>query len=68
MKASYDSHTDTLCLLLRVNAKVVESDEARPGVILDYDEEGNIVSIEILDASTRVTDADKIEFETVESG
>ena len=68
MKASYDSHTDTLSLLLKANAKVVESDEARPGVILDYDAEGNIVAIEILDASTRVTEADRVEFETIGSG
>ena len=68
MKASYDSHTDTLSLFLKTNAKVVESDEARPGVILDYDADGNLVSLEILDASTRVTDADKFEFEKIESG
>lgn len=68
MKASYDSHTDTLSLFLKSDVKVVESDEACPGVILDYDAEGNLVSLEILDASTRVTDADKFEFEKIGSG
>jgi uncharacterized protein YuzE len=68
MKASYDPHTDTLSFLLRTNATVAESDEPRPGVILDYDAEGNLVALEILDASTRVTDADKVEFETIGSG
>ena len=67
MKASYDPHTDTLSFLLRINATVAESDEPRPGVILDYDAEGQLVSLEILDASTRVTDADKVEFETVKT-
>jgi len=67
MKASYDSHTDTLSILLRANARVVESDELRPGIIVDFDEEGNLVSLEILDASTRVTDADKVDFETIKS-
>jgi uncharacterized protein YuzE len=35
-------------------------------VILDYDEDGNLVSLEILDASIRVTEAGKVEFQTVE--
>ena len=33
-------------------------------MILDYDGEGNLVSLEILDASRRVTDAHRIDFET----
>jgi len=35
-------------------------------VILDYDDEGNLVSVEILDASVRVSDAQKVEFQKVE--
>ena len=55
MKVTYDKAADILTLLLR-DAPVAESDEDKPGVILDYDDEGNQVSIEILDASARVTD------------
>ena len=43
---------------------MAESGEDRPGVILDYDEHGDLLAIEILDASRRVTDARKIEYET----
>ncbi len=42
----------------------MESDEDKPGVILDYDEYGDLVSLEILDASRRVTKAKKMEFQT----
>jgi uncharacterized protein YuzE len=64
LKATYDARTDTLSIILKVDAVVAESDEDKPGVILDYDQDGNLVSLEILDASRRVTDARRIEFET----
>ena len=62
MKAKYDARTDTVTLELSGGA-VVESDEDKPGVILDYDALGNLVGIEILDASRRVTEARSMEFE-----
>lgn len=67
MKVSYDERTDILSVVLRAGVQVAESDEDKPGVILDYDAQGNLVSLEILDASRRVTETRKIEFETVES-
>jgi len=63
MKITYDEATDTLSVVIRDDVAVVESDEDKPGVILDYDADGNLVSIEILDASRRVTDARRVEFE-----
>jgi uncharacterized protein YuzE len=66
MKVRYDRKTDTLSLVLRDNVKVVESDEDKPGVILDYDKDGNLVSLEMLDASRRVTDARKVDFQLAE--
>lgn len=65
MKASYDQRTDTLSVILKENTAIAESDEERPGVILDFDTDGNLVSLEILDASKRVTETHKIEFQTV---
>ena len=64
MKVSYDEKTDTLSMILKDNTPVAESDEDKPGVILDYDKAGNLVSLEILDASRRVTEARKVEFQT----
>ncbi len=66
MKVNYDQRTDTLSVILKDDAQVAESDEDKPGVILDYDDRGDLVSLEILDASQRVTEARKIEFQMAE--
>ena len=66
MKVAYDARTDTLSVILRDGVAVAESDEDRPGVILNYDATGDLVSLEILDASQRVTDARKVEFRLAE--
>lgn len=63
MKVTYDPRSDTLSIVLREDVPVAESDEDKPGVILDYDESGNLLALEILDASTRVTEAGKIEYQ-----
>jgi uncharacterized protein YuzE len=62
MKVIYDRETDTLTIIFS-DALVAESDEDKPGVILDYDEAGNLVSLEILDASQRVTLPSRIEYQ-----
>jgi YD repeat-containing protein len=64
MSVSYDKTTDTPSMILKDNIPIAEIDEDRPGVILDYDAVGNLVSIEILDASKRVTETRKVEFQT----
>ncbi|MCH8208806.1 MAG: DUF2283 domain-containing protein [Nitrospinae bacterium] len=66
MKVIYDQKTDTLSVVLKENIPVEESDEDKPGVILDYDKDGNLLSLEILDASKRVTDTRKVDFQTKE--
>ena len=65
MKATYDARTDTLSIIFKQGVEVAESDEDKPGVVLDYDEHGNLVSLEILDASKRIGEARRIEFEMV---
>jgi uncharacterized protein YuzE len=62
MKVIYDRETDTLTVIF-AETPVAESDEDKPGVILDYDTSGNLVSLEILDASRRVTLPSKIEYQ-----
>jgi uncharacterized protein YuzE len=53
MKAIYDPEVDVLRILFR-DSPIEESDEDKPGVILDYDKDGNLVGLELLNASQRV--------------
>ena len=62
MKVIYDRKTDTLTIILS-DLPVEESDQDKPGVILDYDAQGNLVSLEILDASRRVKSPSQIEYQ-----
>ncbi len=54
MKIIVDKETDTLYFRLD-EKKIVESEEVRPGVILDYDENDSVVGVEFLNVSTRAT-------------
>ncbi len=57
MKLHYDPSTDALYLRL-ADTPVAESEEVRPGVVLDYDSEDRTVAIEIRDLQKRFPDAD----------
>ena len=61
MKVSYDPEVDVLRIVF-TQAPVAESDEDKPGVILDYDRDGNVVALEILGASKRVENPHSIEY------
>jgi len=61
MRVTYDPEVDVLRILFS-SAAIEESDEDKPGVILDYDKDGNVVGMEILDASRRVDDPRAVEF------
>jgi len=41
---------------------IEESDEDKPGIIMDYDTGGNIVGMEILDASKRMENPRSLEY------
>lgn len=62
MKVIFDSITDTLSIIFRED-KVTESDEVKEGVIIDYGNDGKIVSMEILNASEQISEPQGIFYE-----
>jgi uncharacterized protein YuzE len=52
MKLKVDREADALYLRLD-DSKIVESEEVSPGVVLDFDEHGQVVGIEMLNLSKR---------------
>lgn len=61
MRVIFDPETDTLTILFS-DALVEESDEVKPGTILDFDAAGNLVSMEILNASKHVKTPSQIDY------
>ena len=48
--------------LLFSSAPIEESDADKPGFIIDYDKAGNVVGLEILDASERLENPRAVEY------
>ncbi len=61
MKVTYDQEVDALRIILNDEA-IEESEEDRPGIIIDYDKHGNVVGLEILDASTRIANPRALDY------
>jgi uncharacterized protein YuzE len=66
MKLKVDKKNDALYLRLDENA-IVESEEVRPGVILDFDRNGRVVGVEFLNITERVNqeELNTLEFQTL---
>ena len=62
MKIKYDRQTDIIYIRFS-DAKIIESDENKSGIIFDYDIIGNIVGIEVLNASSKMGQVNSIEYE-----
>jgi uncharacterized protein YuzE len=52
MKLKIDHEADALYLRLH-DAKIIESEQVAPGVIVDYDRRNRVVGVEVLDVSER---------------
>lgn len=62
MKIRYDKETDIVYIRFS-DLKIVESDQEKPGIILDYAEDGRIVGIEVLHASENMVNENGILYE-----
>jgi uncharacterized protein YuzE len=62
MKVKYDKEVDILYIKLS-DLPIKETDEGKPGVILDYAADGSIVGIEILNASIKMPHPNVLEHE-----
>jgi len=62
MLIKYDKEVDVVYIQFS-EKKVFESDEDKPGIILDYDDEGNIVGIEVLEASKKMLHPNGVTYE-----
>ena len=62
MKLKIDKQADALYLRLD-DSTIIESEEITPGIVLDYDENDQVVGIEVLSLSKR---APKLNFQQLE--
>ncbi len=64
MRISYDEVDDAMYIRFS-ETEYYQSDEVKEGVILDFDKEGRIIALELLDVSKRLPKAsmDSINFE-----
>ena len=62
MRVKYNKENDILLILLS-DKKVHESDQDKKDMIIDYDSEGKIIGIEILNASKNIISPTKMEYE-----
>jgi uncharacterized protein YuzE len=62
MKIKYDKESDVL--YIKFNSEPIsESDQEKPGIIIDYSENGQIVGIEVLKASSKVDEINGVFYE-----
>ena len=64
MKIEYDRRADAMYIRLRAGT-VVESDEVRPGVVFDFEADGKVLGIEMLDVSERTDNPRELAMELV---
>ena len=57
MRLKVDAEADALYFRLDEEQVIENSEEVQPGIILDFDAQGQVVGVEILDLSARIAPA-----------
>jgi uncharacterized protein YuzE len=64
MKITYNPQVDVLSIFFK-ETKIFQSDPEKTDLILDYDQEGNIVKLSIMNASTQIVNLDDVEYSII---
>ena len=67
MKIEYDPKADAMYIRLK-SGSIAVSDEIRPGLVIDFDEEGKVLGIEMLDVSLRTDNPRELSLSLVGTG
>lgn len=61
MKVVYDPDKDILQITF-IETTIEETAQIAPGLVLDYDEDGNVIGLELVNASTKVDNPQNISY------
>jgi uncharacterized protein YuzE len=67
MKIEYDPKADAMYIRMRAGT-ASESDEIRPGLVIDFDADGKVLGIEMLDVSLRTDNPRELSLSLVGTG
>lgn len=54
MRVDYDPEADAFAVSFAPEGSYVDSEEVAPGVVLDFDADGQVIGIEVLDVRRRM--------------
>jgi uncharacterized protein YuzE len=64
MRIRYDDKVDALYLELD-DSEVVDSDEVKPGIVVDFNAKKEVVGVEVLDFKRRICKADLMQLKAL---
>ena len=67
MKIEYDPKADAMYIRLKSGA-IAESDEIRPGLVIDFDADGKLLGIEMLDVSLQIDNPRELSLSLIGAG